>query len=230
VSLSRLGRFLLVSLVALLALIVPWYYLSPYLAAPVIAGAGELMQFGFRWVQGYERQGTVGILITTLQVFAPHNGGLVLADMAPEVDYRTYGYGLALLWALLIASQPRKLAGKMALGVLILVPSQMIGMCFRWLRDALLTGGTAVWQQTGLPNWVAEVIAFGYQFGYLMLTPLVPVLLWALLDREFLRKLWMETTLAAALEETKIVQGRVGDADRVQDGRRVSADDLNPRS
>ena len=77
-------------------------------------------------------------------------------------------------------------------------------MCFRWLRDALLTGGAGVWQQTGLPNWVAEVIAFGYQFGYLVLTPLVPVLLWAFMDREFLRKLWMEEALSAVLDRTGV--------------------------
>ena len=226
---SRLGRFLLVSLAALLALIVPWYYLSPYLAVPVITGAGELMQFSFRWVQGYERQDTIGTLVTTLLVFVPHNGGLALADMAPEVDYRTYGYGLVLLWALLIASLPRKLPGKMALGVLILVPSQMIGMCFRWLRDALLTGGPAVWQQTSLPNWVAEVIAYGYQFGYLMLTPHVPVLLWALLDREFLRKLWVETTLAAALEQTRIADGHAGDIGSANNRHRMTGDILIPK-
>ena len=111
---------------------------------------------------------------------------------------------MVLLWALLLASRPSKLLAKMALGALVLVPSQAISMCFRWLRDALLTGGAGVWQQTGLPNWVAEVIAFGYQFGYLVLTPLVPVLLWAFMDRESLRKLWMEEALSAALDRTGV--------------------------
>jgi hypothetical protein len=125
----------------------------------------------------------------------------VLADMTPEVNYRTYGYGLALLWALLLASRPKNLLRKMALGTVILVPSQVVGMCFRWLREALLTTGPEVWPQTGLPHWVAEVIAYGYQFGFLMLTPLVPVLLWLALDRQFVQQLWVEVSLAAALEE-----------------------------
>jgi glucan phosphoethanolaminetransferase (alkaline phosphatase superfamily) len=196
---SRLATFLLTSVVALLVLIVPWYYLSPYLAAPVITAAGEVMQLTFGWVTGYERQGPVGTLVTTLHVFVPQNGRLVLADMAPQVNYRTYGYGLALLWALLLASRPQRLWAKLALGTVILVPSQAISMCFRWLREALLTTGPDVWQQTGLPRWVAEVIAYGYQFGFLMLTPLVPVLLWAVLDRAFVRQVWAEATLAAAL-------------------------------
>lgn len=198
---SRIARFLVTGVVALVVLIVPWYYLSPYLAAPVVTAAGELMQLTFGWVKGYERHGTVGTLLTSLYVFVPQNGQLVLADLAPEVNYRTYGYGLALLWALLIASHTRRMAYKMALGTVILVPSQAISMCFRWLREALLTAGTEVWQQTGLPRWVAEVIAYGYQFGFLMLTPLVPVLLWLVLDRAFVRQLWMEESLAAALAQ-----------------------------
>jgi hypothetical protein len=197
---SRIARFLLTSVVALVVLIVPWYYLSPYFAAPVVTAAGELMQFTFSWVKGYERHGTVGTLITSLHVFVQQNGRLVMADLAPEVNYRTYGYGLALLWALLIASRADRLVYKMALGALILVPSQAISMCFRWLREALLTSGPDVWQQTGLPRWTAEVIAYGYQFGFLMLTPLVPVLLWLVLDRAFVRQVWLEESLASALE------------------------------
>ena len=56
---------------ALLVLMLPWYHLSPYLAAPVIDGAGALMQFGFHWVEGVQREGTVGTLLTTLNVMVP---------------------------------------------------------------------------------------------------------------------------------------------------------------
>ena len=196
---SRLGRFLLTSIVALLVLIVPWYYLAPYLAVPVIAAAGELMQLTFGWAKGYEQHGTVGTLLTTLHVFVPHNASLVAADLVPEVNYRTYGYGLALFWALLLASRSERMWSKMALGTVILVPSQAISLCFRWLKEALLTTGPTVWQQTGLPGWAVDVIAYGYQFGFLMLTPLMPVLLWAVLDQRFVRQVWAEAVLAATL-------------------------------
>ncbi len=198
---SRLGKFLLTSIVALLVLIIPWYYLAPWLAVPVIAAAGELMQLTFGWATGYEQHDTVGTLLTTLHVFVPHNGRMVMADMVPEVNYRTYGYGLALFWALLLASRSERMWAKMALGTVILVPSQAISMCFRWLREALLTSGTEVWAQTGLPRWVAEVIAYGYQFGFLMLTPLMPVLLWAVLDQRFVRQVWAEAVLAGAVDD-----------------------------
>jgi hypothetical protein len=63
----------------------------------------------------------------------------------------------------------------------------------------LLTTGPEVWQQTGLPRWLVDVVAYGHQFGFLMLTPLMPVLLWLALDRRFVRQLWVETVLASAM-------------------------------
>lgn len=151
-------------------------------------------------MRGVEREGSVGTLITSLQVYLPHNGQLQVADLAPEVNYRTYPYGLALFWALLLASRPNHFALKLALGTLILIPSQAVGMCFRWLREALIITGPEVWSQTGLPRWAAEVIAYGYQFGFLMLTPLVPVLLWLAMDSRFVRQLWVETALASVMK------------------------------
>lgn len=194
-------------MVALIALIVPWYHLSPHLAKPVIAAAGELMQWLFRWVGGVEQHGTVGTLLTTLNVLVPQGGRLVVAQLSPEVDYRSFGYGLALFYALMVASRPQRMALKMALGTCLLLPSQVISMCFRWLRDALLISGPEVLAQTGLPGWTLEVIAYGYQFGFLMLTPLVPVLLWLALDRAFVQRLWLEMSLAGAM-------GRQGGAGR----------------
>lgn len=195
-----MARFLLVSLLALVVLIAPWYHLSPFLAVPVIAAAGELMQGLFPWVQGVERHGTVGTLLTSLNVLVPQGGRLVVAQLSPEVNYRSFGYGLALFYALMVASWPRRMALKLALGTCLLLPSQVVSMCFRWLRDALLVTGPEVLAQTGLPRWILEFIAYGYQFGFLMLTPLVPVLLWLALDRSFVHRLWVEMSLAGAME------------------------------
>ena len=108
--------FMVTSVVALITLIIPWYFLSPYLAAPVISVAGQLMDSTFLWVDGYERQETVGTLLTTLNVAVTQNGRLVVGQLSPEVNYRTFGYGLVLFWALLIASRPKGMWLKMALG------------------------------------------------------------------------------------------------------------------
>lgn len=196
-------RFLVTSVVALVVLIIPWYYLSPYIAAPVMSVAGQLMDSSFRWVVGFERHETVGTLITSLKVLVNHNGKMVVAQLAPEVNYRTFGYGLVLLWALLIASRPERLWFKMALGTMILVPSQVFSVCFRWLREALLTNSAEVMGQAGVSRWMLEVIAYFDQLGFLIVTPLVPVLLWLALDRAFVHKLWVEMVLAGAAEATQ---------------------------
>lgn len=197
---SRLFVFMVTSVLALVVLIIPWYYLSPYLAAPVISVAGQLMDSTFLWVEGYERQETVGTLLTTLNVAVNQNGRLVVGQLSPEVNYRTFGYGLVLFWALLIASRPKGMWLKMALGTLILVPSQVFSMCFRWLREALLINGAEVVRQAGVHRWMLEVIAYFDQFGFLIITPLMPILLWLILDRAFINKLWMEMVMAGAAE------------------------------
>ena len=42
-----------------------------------------------------------------------------------------------------------------------------------------------------------DVVAYGYQFGFLMLTPVAPIMLWLLFNKSFVAALWLE----AALEE-----------------------------
>lgn len=191
---------MLISVLALITLIIPWYFVSPYLAAPVMATAAQLMESLFWWVQGYERHETVGTLLTTLKVLVNQNGRMVMGELTPEVNYRTFGYGLVLFWALLIASRPKGMWAKMALGTLILVPSQVFSMCFRWLREALLAGGPVVVSQAGVPRWMLEVIAYFDQLGFLIITPLMPILLWLLIDRAFVNQLWVEMVLAGAAE------------------------------
>ena len=194
---------MVVSVLALVTMIIPWYFLSPYLAAPVISVAAHLMDFLFGWVHGFERHETVGTLLTSIKVMVNQNGRMVVGELSPEVNYRTFGYGLVLFWALLIASRPVGMGKKMALGTLILVPSQVFSMCFRWLREALLTSSTDVISQAGVPRWMLEVIAYFDQLGFLIITPLMPILLWLILDRAFVNQLWVEMVLAGAAEAGK---------------------------
>ena len=197
---SRLFVLMVASVLALVALLLPWYFRSPYVAAPVISVAAVSLDTTFLWVEGYERHETAGTLLTTLNVAVNQNGRLVVGQLSPEVNYRTFGYGLVLFWALLIASRPKGMWRKMALGTLILVPSQVFSMCFRWLREALLTSGAEVVRQAGVHRWVLEIIAYFDQLGFLIITPLMPILLWLILDRAFINRLWMEMVMAGAAE------------------------------
>jgi hypothetical protein len=55
-------------------------------------------------------------------------------------------------------------------------------------------------RQAGVHRWVLEIIAYFDQLGFLVITPLMPILLWLILDREFINQLWMEMVMAGAAE------------------------------
>jgi hypothetical protein len=188
---NGIGRFLGLSLLALLALMVPWYYMANGLAAPAIELAGGLMHFFFPWAEGVQRTGTVGVLLTRVGVYIPQQGQMLLADMTPEVNFLKYGYGVVLLWAMLLASRPPKWLLKIAIGTLVLVPVQALSLCFHWLRDIVFQGGPKAQMTTHIVGWQLEAIAFAYQFSFLVLTPLAPVIIWVLLDKGFLKQLWI---------------------------------------
>lgn len=198
-QLSRISRLVVLGIPTLLLLMGPWYYLSTYLAAPVISLASELLQLLFPWVERVEIHGAIGTLITKLRVTVLQGNKLAIAQMTPEANYRTFGYGTVLLWTLLITSRPKHFLAKLALGTLALVPLQAISMCFQWLKDTVISGGTDILAQTGMSQWSLEAIAYGYQFGFLVLTPLAPAVLWLLLDNVFFKALWVEWTLTGSM-------------------------------
>ena len=189
---SGIGRFLVLSLLALLALMLPWYYMANGLAAPAIELAGGLMHFFFPWAEGVQRTGTVGVLMTRVGVYIPQQGQMLLADMTPEVNFLKYGYGVVLLWAMLLASRPHKWLLKIAIGTVVLIPVQAMSLCFHWLRDIAFQGGPKAQMTTHIVGWQLEAIAFAYQFSFLVLTPLAPVIIWLLLDKDFLKQLWIQ--------------------------------------
>jgi hypothetical protein len=146
------------------------------------------------WAEGVQRTGTVGVLLTRVGVYIPQQGQMLLADMTPEVNFLKYGYGVVLLWAMLLASRPHKWLLKIAIGTVVLIPVQAMSLCFHWLRDIAFQGGPKAQMTTHIVGWQLEAIAFAYQFSFLVLTPLAPVIIWLLLDKDFLKQLWVQET------------------------------------
>jgi hypothetical protein len=63
------------------------------------------------------------------------------------------------------------------------------GIAFDFLAQVGVRLGPEVAMQAGLVGWRREVIAFGYQLGSLVLPGVVPVILWASLNRPFIERL-----------------------------------------
>ncbi|MDO5625063.1 MAG: exosortase H-associated membrane protein [Pseudomonadota bacterium] len=192
---SLLMRFLALSVLWLALLLPAWYWAAKWFAAPPIWLAGTLMQGLFSWVDGFEQEGVNAVLHTLVQVRVPGPRGDVLGELAPEVSYPTYGYGLVLLWAMLLAARTPRWWLKGLAGSVLLLPVQAWGICFQWLRDVVLLSGAsgAAYLQYG--PWVNNVVAYGYQFGFLMLTPVAPIMLWLWFNKRFVATLWLEAAL-----------------------------------
>lgn len=112
-----------------------------------------------------------------------------------EVNPLTYGFGLPLFITLFLAGSEANRWRKLALGALLLIPFQAWGICFDLLKQAAVTAGPIVSEQTGLSPWKIEGIALGYQFGALILPALAPIGLWLALNTGFIPMLVLEGAL-----------------------------------
>lgn len=199
---NSLGRFLMVAIASLLCLMPLWYYVSAQFAAPVFFMAGEAVSAIFQWALSYTRSETTGVLNTTLKVVTTHNGQFRSGKLAPAVDYRLLGYGIVIFWALVLASFPRGWVRKLLAGSVAMLPIQALNVAVQWFNDAFNRAGPEVFVQTGLPIWVADVVAFLYHFNLFIFTALAPVMLWLLLDREFLARLHAHARAAVAVHQS----------------------------
>ena len=196
---TLIGRFLLLAIVWLAVLLPLWYWAARWFAGPPIWLAGTVMKALFSWVESFEQQGVTAVLHALVQVrMQGPQGADVLGELAPEVNYPLYGYGLVLLWAMLLAARTERWWLKGLVGSVLLVPVQAWGICFQWLRDAALLSGPAGAAYLNYPAWANNLIAYGYQFGFLMLTPVAPILLWLAFNKRFVAALWLEAALEGA--------------------------------
>lgn len=190
---NSLTLFLVRSVAGLLCLMPIWYFfLAPWLAAPVFYMAGEAVSDMFLWVVTYQRTDTQATLLTGLQFVAEQGQGRS-GKLAPVVDYRVHGYGLVLLWAMLLASRPVALWRKLLWGTGAMLVFASVAVALQWLNDVLNRSGEYVFSQTRHSTWLAEAVAFGFHFNLFIFTALVPILLWVLMDHSFVRALWFHS-------------------------------------
>jgi hypothetical protein len=212
----ELRSFFLAALLWLPLAFFLWYVLRTVVVFPVLRLAGWALSawmpelFG-GFGQTYE--------IFNYSVLARLAGvtGLPGATLEVTLDVNTlqYCYGTAMLFGLVMATPldwPHTFR-QLAVGWLLLIPFQAFGVAGEMLRDVGYSLGSAV--ATGLASEghgavaqaagnVAEVaasrallghglspelIGLWYQFGYLILPAVAPVVIWIVLNRRFIEKL-----------------------------------------
>jgi hypothetical protein len=135
-------------------------------------------------VTGVELQGREIEFVTRLTTVTASGETAVLV---PGVNPLVYTYGLAFFLALMLAARPR--IRPIVAGALALLPFQAWGIAFELLLQVGVSLGPDVAAQARIGGLEREAIALGYQLGSLILPPVVPVLLWAGLNRPFLDRL-----------------------------------------
>lgn len=209
---SLLAGFFLRALAWLAVTLPLWAAAGPWFAQPPAWLAEQLMRAGFGyWVVDTELEGTIQTLVTAIGVRSPDGR---IGDLLPTAHVLSYAYGTPLAAALLLASRVRGWWWRLPLAALALVPFQAASICLTWLMQVAVIAGNQTASQTGFAAWQVNAIAAGYQFGYLILPTLVPVLVWLALDRSIVARVALEGALSAVATATPGAsdgEGRVGD-------------------
>ena len=162
-----------------------WYATARYHPMPTGWLAHAIVNaFESGIVKAVERSGIDLVFVTRIPVQgSAAETGMLVVEVGPLV----YSYGLALFLALMLAS--RAAWWKLVAGALALLPFEAWGIAFDFLAQAGIKLGPQVAPQAGFSGGQREAIVFGYQLGSLIFPTLVPIVLWAAMNRRFLEAL-----------------------------------------
>ena len=215
---SPLKRFFLQALLWLPAMFFVWVYFSSLFAVPSTTMARALLTSGYSSIfhdvyrgfpshlvdggaapnlpgtptdRGHVRDDHLLMLRFNEQVMPEPMRAEKRAtgdEPLPIINTMIYGYGLALIWGLVMATPLS--AGRrwlqMGLGWLAIALVQTFGAVTASLTSAMRYLGPDPIRDAGIHP---EVLVALYQFGYLILPAVVPVVLWMLMNRPFIQVL-----------------------------------------
>lgn len=186
----RLKRFMLSVLIWLPLAFLGWSVLSSLLV--YVPGKLTGWCLSSLWPMLFasaEHSGAQWQAITQLMVRQPGSGAL--GQLVFDLNPMMYGYSLPLFFALMMATDlpPLRRLVQCLITLPILWLMQVFGMVSGALKlvtfDAGSQGAAAAASNGLVANWVALC----YQFGYLILPAVVPVVLWIVLNRHFIESL-----------------------------------------
>ncbi len=183
----RLGEWLLLSALWMLFGFMLWFYLSAFHIVPVRWASGEILA----WLLGDPFDGMVAHADRRYLLQVHTHIPFLFPDGSREplgfiVNPLVYGYGLPLLFGLVMGSGARLRAKALTLlvGYLAVAAVQVWGVVWESLKTLSFNFGPEVHQVIVAAGISDTLIALCYQLGVLILPPLVPVVLWVLASWE----------------------------------------------
>ena len=188
-------RFALKTLAWLPACVALWYVTGAAQSVLLADPARALVNAFFpHLVQRVSPSQSALVFETTIRILEQGR----LLEVLPEVDPRVYTCGVPLFLALMLASRARLRMA--AIGAVALVVVQALGIAADFLAQVGVRMGPDVAARAAITHGEAQVIAFAYQFGSLILPTLAPVALWIACNPAILRRSASTAHGALALE------------------------------
>lgn len=172
-----------------------WYYMRGVIGVPTWLGVKAVMVGLFaEIIRNIEFQGH---LVNVVLQFTPENvPGLDIppgqvAEMLFSVNSLMYGYSIPLYTGLLLASpgSERQKWIRWLTGFAILVLVQVWGVSFDILKSLLFNMEPAISASLGFSDLQKELVVLGYQFGYLILPAVAPLVIWIGFHQDFIAEL-----------------------------------------
>lgn len=184
-----LRKFFLAGLAWLVVLTAGWIAVSPWTSYPSAVLSGIALEAGAPyWIRKVQVGPTRVDVETRLEVVTQGPAGPMRGEIDVGAKPGHYAYGLPVFLALLLAARSRALVRRALLGYVVLLPFQAFSLSFDLLKQMAMAAAGAP-GALGVSQWQLEAIAYGYQFGALVLPTLAPVVAWLMLDREFFQSI-----------------------------------------
>ncbi|MCC7277047.1 MAG: hypothetical protein IT487_01860 [Chromatiaceae bacterium] len=171
-----------------------WYYMALVATWPVTWLVNGILTSLFSEIiigvhqVGYHLEVAVNYVSQTPQAGLPRGAA---GELVFQVNPLMYGYCLPLYTALILASPSAEGQKwfRWLVGLLILQLVEVWGVSFHILKTLLFNTGPEVSAQLAMGPWGSNAIALGYQFGYLILPAVAPLVIWIAFHGDYLRQL-----------------------------------------
>ena len=170
-----------------------WFYIASLLTLPLAAMVRPIiLSLCPEWIEAIEQQ---AYLLNVVTRFPPPPSVAVPPGQEPIVIFTInpliYGYSLPFFVALTLAapSDGMDKSLKILLGAVLLLPVPTWGVVFDIMKTLSFDLDPTIATKLGMQRWHLEAIALGYQFGYLILPAISPVIIWIAMHRQFVASL-----------------------------------------
>ncbi len=172
-----------------------WYYMKGIVGVPTFFLVDSIMTAWLPdFIKDIEFQGH--LLNVVLQFTPPSLPDIQVpegqvAELVFSVNSLMYGYSIPLYTALILATPDEERAKWIhwVIGFIILVLAQTWGVSFDILKTLLFRLDASLSSQLGFTPYQKELVALGYQFGYLILPAVTPLVLWIGFHQKFIGEL-----------------------------------------